>query len=72
MPDGSRKYVPASWCAPLVSSKSLAIAGELAVGSKPKERSVSPLSLAAMRDLAALVRILQERGEPPGEDHASA
>jgi hypothetical protein len=70
LPDGSRQYVPASWCAPLVSSQTLPIAGDPSVGRQPPAPPVSPLSRAALRDLAALVRHLRERGEPRGEEHA--
>jgi hypothetical protein len=68
--DGSRQYVPASWCAPLTpSSERPAGAGEPSVGRSSPEPPASPLSLAALRELAALVRHLRERGEVGGEEH---
>jgi hypothetical protein len=68
--DGSRQYVPASWCAPLApSSERPSGAGEPSVGRPPPGHPASPLSLAALRELAALVRHLRERGEAGGEEH---
>jgi len=63
LPDGSRQYVPASWCTPLLGApgRGSESAGRSTVdGSSPPERAVTPLSLAALRNLAALVRRLQE------------
>jgi hypothetical protein len=67
LPDGSRQYVPASWCTPLLGDPESGSAGRSTVdtvdtveGSSPPERAVTPLSLSALRDLAALVRHLQE------------
>src|SRR6266536_2508298 len=68
--DGSRQYVPASWCTPLAPSSELPSgAGDPSVGRSPPEPPASPLSLAALRELAALVRHLRERGEAGGEEH---
>jgi hypothetical protein len=68
--DGSRQYVPASWCTPLApSSERPAGAGDPSVGRPPPEPPASPLSLAALRELAALVRHLRERDEVGGEEH---
>jgi hypothetical protein len=70
LPDGSRQYVPASWCAPLAPSSEIpSSAGEPSVGRLPPEPPASPLSLAALRELAALVRHLRARGEVRGEEH---
>lgn len=61
LPDGSRQYLPASWCAPLVSAD-----GTLTVPVLPQDGPLSsagtpsPLSLATLRDLAAVARRLQE------------
>ena len=70
LPDGSRQYVPASWCTSLASSESPSRAGDSSVGRESSEHPMSPLSLAALRDLAALVRHLRERAEARGEEHA--
>lgn len=73
LPDGSRQYVPASWCAPLVSPSTRVVAEELPVASHASGQSGSggsPLSLAAPRELAALVRRLGERGVAREEEHA--
>ena len=67
LPDGSRQYIPASWCSPLSSAE-----GILPVPAPPPEEeppdAASPLSLAALRDLAALVRRLQEKAAQRGEE----
>ena len=70
LPDGSRQYVPASWCTSLASSESPSLTGDSSVGRQSPEGSVSPLSLAALRDLAALVRHLREREEVRRKEHA--
>jgi len=59
LPDGSRQYVPAAWCTPLAASQE-----NLSVpANAPHGRPSSPLSLPALRDLAALVRRLQAAGQ---------
>jgi hypothetical protein len=61
LPDGSRQYVPASWCTPLKGpSGSRSAGGTTMDGSPPSDHAVTPLNLRALRDLAALVRRLQE------------
>src|SRR6188768_2354388 len=57
LPDGSRQYVPASWCTPLAASQE----GLSVPGNAPDERpspagTSSPLTVTVLRDLAALVR----------------
>ena len=61
LPDGSRQYVPASWCTPLMGpSGRVSAVGTTMDGSPPSDHAVTPLNLTALRDLAALVRRLQE------------
>lgn len=72
LPDGSRQYIPAAWCTPLATAESAAVTHDRhGVPQQPKE-GASPLSLAGLRDLAALVRRLQgrvaARGGEPNED----
>src|SRR3712207_5320776 len=72
LPDGSRQYVPATWCTPLAASQE----GLSVPGNAPDERpspagKSSPLTLTVLRDLAALVRRLQaarQEREEPGND----
>ncbi len=73
--DGSRQYVPVTWCTPLAMAQ-----GDLSVPAPDSERHPSlttrttPLTLAALRELAALVHQLQEAGAQRGEhehDHAA-
>ena len=72
LPDGSRQYVPISWCAPLSSEGAPPVPAASpdeppAAGSAP-----SPLSLAVLRDLAAAVRRLQEEAAQRGEEQQDA
>jgi hypothetical protein len=61
LPDGSRQYVPASWCTPLLGAPGSGSVGRSTMErSSPSARAVTPLSLTALRDLAALVRRLRE------------
>src|SRR5579859_2568369 len=62
LPDGSRQYVPASWCALAGAwAGSRSALGTPMDGSPPPPEHNGPvLSLSALRDLAALVRHLQE------------
>jgi len=63
--DGSRQYVPASWCTPLTPPSE-----SIAMPDHPKEFPQPPLlSLAGLRDLAALVRHLREREGAHGGEH---
>src|SRR3954453_4113764 len=72
LPDGSRQYVPATWCTPLAASQE----GLSVPGNAPDERpspagTSSPLTVTVLRDLAALVRRLQasrQEREEPGHD----
>jgi hypothetical protein len=69
LPDGSRQYIPASWCSPLSSSRgTLPVPAPLQDGQPPPGVASSPLSLAALRDLAALVRRLREAAGQCGEE----
>ena len=73
LPDGSRQYVPASWCSPLSSSReTLTVPLPLPDGPPPPGIASSPLSLAALRDLAALVRHLQEASGQRREEQDDA
>jgi hypothetical protein len=70
MADGSRQYVPASWCTPLAPPENLP---EWDPSSAEEDRSGlsrSPLSLVGLRDLADLVRRLREREGVCAEEHA--
>jgi hypothetical protein len=68
--DGSRQYVPAAWCTPLASMESLSLAGTFPVGQESCDAPASRLTLAALRDLALLVRHLRERVAAQREEHA--
>ncbi len=64
LPDGSRQYVPAAWCTPLAASQENSSVSANAPHGRPSSaRDASPLSLPALRDLAALVRRLQAAGQ---------
>ena len=68
LPDGSRQYVPAAWCSPLSSSReALTVPSPSQDGPPPHGVAPSPLSLTALRDLAALVRHLREASGQRGE-----
>src|SRR5438067_6487457 len=69
LPDGTRQYLPAAWCTPLVPLGSTAMVGVHPPVSEPPPEPPSPLSLAGLRELAALVRRLRERGESRGGEH---
>src|SRR5438270_3960065 len=61
LPDGSRQYVPASWCTPLQGASGSQSAPRTAMDDvPPPEPALGPLSVSALRDLAALVRRLRE------------
>lgn len=61
LPDGSRQYVPTSWCAPLTPAEGTdSMSAPSPKDPPPSSPTSSPLSLAALRDLAALVCRLQE------------
>jgi hypothetical protein len=73
LPDGSRQYVPISWCSPLSSSGgTLPMPASSEDGSPPDGPVPSPLSLEALRNLAALVRRLQEEAAQRGEEQHDA
>lgn len=70
LPDGSRQYVPVSWCTPLAPpSESPLMAGHPPAEQQPAGGPPGPLSLAGLRDLAVLVRGLQERAARRGGEH---
>src|SRR6266496_1848196 len=70
LPDESRQYVPVSWCTPLAPpSESPLMPGQPPPEEQPAGRPPGPLSLAGLRDLAALVRGLQERAARRGGEH---
>ncbi len=68
LPDGSRQYVPASWCTPLVPpslAPSLsADAADAMDESQSPGTTTSPLCLTGLRELAALVGHLRDAGRP--------
>ncbi len=69
LPDGSRQYVPISWCSPLSSSEETVPVPASSQDDPPSEGTApSPLSLSALRDLAALVRQLQEEATQRGKE----
>jgi len=64
LPDGSRQYVPAAWCTPLAAAQeNSSVSANPPHGRPSSARDGSPLSLPALRDLAALVRRLQAAGQ---------
>jgi hypothetical protein len=73
LPDGSRQYLPAVWCSPLASSReALTVPPPPQDGPPPHGAAPSPLSLTALRDLAALVRHLREASGQRGEEQDDA
>ena len=80
LPDGSRQYVPAAWCTPLATSQeNISVPTNAPHGRPSSAKDASPLSLPALRDLAALVRRLQagqprkeQRRDGTAEDHQGA
>jgi hypothetical protein len=73
LPDGSRQYIPTSWCSPLSSLEGTRSMPRPPQDERPSEGTPpSPLSLAALRALAALVRRLQEEGAQRGEEQCHA
>jgi hypothetical protein len=68
LPDGSRQYIPTSWCSPLSSEGPPAVPAPSQDGPPPECGAPSPLSLEALRNLAALVRRLQEEAAQRGEE----
>ena len=68
LPDGSRQYVPTSWCSPVSSEGPPAVPASSEDGSPPEGPVPSPLSVEALRNLAALVRRLREEGVQRGEE----
>jgi hypothetical protein len=73
LPDGSQQYVPISWCAPLSSSEETSPMPTSSQDEPPPEGAApSPLSLEALRNLAAVVRRLQEEAAQRGEEQQDA
>jgi len=73
LPDGSRQYVPISWCSPLSSPEETRPVSASSQDGPPSDGAASsPLSLSALRDLAALVRRLQEEAAQRGEEQQDA
>ncbi|MBV9280432.1 MAG: hypothetical protein JOZ41_10160 [Chloroflexi bacterium] len=73
LPDGSRQYVPISWCSPLSSPEESLPVPLSSQDEPPSEGTApSPLSLEALRNLAALVRRLQEEAAQCGEEQRNA
>ena len=71
LPDGSRQYIPISWCAPL-SLEGLPPVSGSSQAEPPEGGAPSPLSLAVLRALAAEVRRLQEGAVQRGEEQQDA
>lgn len=73
LPDGSRQYVPISWCSPLSSSEErLPVPLSSQDGTSSEDPAPSPLSVEVLRNLAALVRRLQEEAAQRGEEQHNA
>jgi len=72
LPDGSRQYVPTSWCSPLWSEGPPTVPASSQDGPPSDGVAPSPLSLSALRDLAALVRRLREEAAQRGEEQHDA
>ena len=72
LPDGSRQYVPISWCSPLSSEGPPTMPASSQDESPSEGTAPSPLSLEALRNLAALVRRLQEEAAQRGEEQQDA
>jgi hypothetical protein len=71
LPDGSRQYIPASWCAPLrLTSRRPGMAANPSDLPSAAE-AAEPLGLATLRELAALVRHLQEAATGGGTGEAA-
>ncbi len=70
LPDGSRQYILASWCTPLTSSPESPHGVVTAMtDTSSSDRLSSPLNLSALRDLATVVRALQEVSGSDGGAH---
>src|SRR5581483_1774306 len=66
LPDGSRQYVPTSWCTPLVRpAESPPMSGEPPRRASSCGPRASPLSVTGLRQLAGLVRRLREQEALP-------
>jgi hypothetical protein len=73
LPDGSRQYIPISWCAPLSSFEERLLMPASSRDDPPSEGAApSPLSLSTLRDLAIVVRRLQEEAAQRGEEQHNA
>ena len=73
LPDGSRQYVPISWCSPLSSPEETLSVPASSQDEPPSEGSAPPpLSLEGLRNLAAVVRRLQEEAAQRGEEQQDA
>jgi len=72
LPDGSRQYVPTSWCAPLSSEGPSPVSASSQDDPPLHDGVPSPLSLAVLRDLAAEVRRLQEEAAQRREEQQNA
>ena len=72
LPDGSRQYVPASWCSPLWSEGPPTVHASSQDGPPSDGPAPSPLNLSALRELATLVRRLQEEAAQRGEEQQDA
>jgi hypothetical protein len=67
--DGSRQYIPASWCTPFAGAENPPGFGRSPAEEDVSGRSLSPLSLAGLRDLASVARHLRERVGARREEH---
>src|SRR5262249_10660834 len=60
LPDGSRRYIPASWCTPLtLTSRRPGLVTDPSAPT-PATETAAPLALVTLRELADLVRHLRE------------
>jgi hypothetical protein len=72
LPDGSRQYIPISWCSPLSSEGLPTVPASSQDEPSSEGAAPSPLSLEGLRNLAALVRRLQEEAAQRGEEQQDA
>jgi hypothetical protein len=72
LPDGSRQYVPISWCSPLSSEGPPTVPASSQDEPSSEGAAPSPLSLEGLRNLAALVRRLQKEAAQRGEEQQDA
>lgn len=72
LPDGRRQDRPSSWCSPRSWEGPPTVPGRSPDEPPPGGGTASPLSLAVLRDRAAVVRRLQEEAAQCGEEQQPA